>query len=285
MSASLAARVRDAAERLRAHLDADQNATLDAEVLARHALGWTRETWIARSRETPPPGFDDAFDALVARRATGEPIAYITGTREFWGLDFEVTPAVLVPRPETEVLVEEALKIVDALRARHPDRALVLADVGTGSGCIAVTLAHERPAVRVIATDVSEAALDVAVRNAARHAVSDRVEFRHTSVLDGVAHVDLIVSNPPYIGAGDPAVSAAVAAHEPHIALYSGADGLDVIRGLAAAAMRMRPAPPLLFEFGGNEAAARAAVEPAGLGVTRVVRDLAGIPRVAIVEA
>ncbi|MEX2272057.1 MAG: peptide chain release factor N(5)-glutamine methyltransferase [Vicinamibacterales bacterium] len=275
MTATLAALVRQAAERLRERLGPEQNALLDAEVIARHVLGWDRAQWIAGSRAAPPPDFAAAFEAAMTRRARGEPVAYITGTREFWGLDFEVTPDVLIPRPETELLVEQALKVVGGG---------VVADVGTGSGCIAVAIAHSRPFVHVIATDVSPAALGVARRNAARHGVAVRIEFVHTAALDGVGDVDLVVSNPPYIAADDSTVSPDVREHEPHTALFSGDDGLDMIRALLADVARRDPVPPCIFEFGGSEAAVREAVGASGLRLTQVIPDLAGVPRIAVVE-
>ncbi|HEX6324119.1 MAG TPA: peptide chain release factor N(5)-glutamine methyltransferase [Vicinamibacterales bacterium] len=279
---TLADLVRQAADRLRGRLSPEQNAALDAEVLARHVLGWDRARWLADAREPAPADFAARFDALVARRASGEPVAYITGTREFWGLEFEVSPAVLVPRPETEVLVEEALKLIDA----SPDGFARVADVGTGSGCIAVALVHSRPLITVVATDVSEQALAVAKRNAARHGVAGRIEFLLAPLLDGAGPVDLVVSNPPYIGTDDAdGVTADVRRHEPHAALFGGEDGLDVIRGLLAAVRQRTPPPPLLFEFGGSDAPVRAAVEASGLTLVAITPDLAGLPRIARVEA
>jgi release factor glutamine methyltransferase len=278
VTATLAGLVRQGADRLRERLSHEQNPALDAEVLARHVLGWDRARWVADSRDAPPAGFAPAFSSAIDRRARGEPIAYITGTREFWGLDFEVTPAVLIPRPETETLVEQAPKLIDA-RGAGPVR---VADVGTGSGCVAVALAHSRPSVTVAATDISDEALDVARRNAVRHGVADRVTFRCARVLDGVGPVDLVVSNPPYIGHQDEAsVMKDVLDFEPHRALFSGNDGLDVIRELLAGVRGRTPVPPLLFEFGGAEAPIRAAVEASGLTLVEVTRDLAGLPRVA----
>lgn len=276
---TLAALARGAAGRLRERQSSGQDAALDAEVLARHALGWDRPQWIAGARDEAPENFAARFDALVARRAGGEPVAYITGVREFWGLDFEVSPAVLIPRPETEILVEQALALATA---RHVD---VAADVGTGSGAVAIALAHTLPRLRVVATDTSEAALEVARRNAARHGVADRVEFRRANILDGAGDVQLVVSNPPYIAEGDAAMMRDVREFEPHTALFGGADGLAVIRALLADVRRREPAPPLLFEFGGNEAAIRTAVAESRLRVIDVTADLAGIPRVARVEA
>lgn len=279
---SLADLVRQAADRLRGQLAHEQNPALDAEVLARHVLGWDRARWLADAREPAPADFAAQFDALVSRRASGEPVAYITGTREFWGLDFEVSPAVLVPRPETEVLVEEALKLIDA----RPGAIAHVADVGTGSGCIAVALAHSRPGVTVVATDISEDALAVARRNASRHGVASRVEFLFAPALKGVGPVDLVVSNPPYIGRQDEdTVTKNVLDFEPHGALFSGNDGLDVIRALLAAVRERTPPPALLFEFGGSDAPIRAAVAASGLTLAAVTPDLAGLPRVARVEA
>jgi release factor glutamine methyltransferase len=276
---ALAALARDAAGRLRERQSEGQDAALDAEVLARHALGWDRAQWIAGARDAAPEGFASRFDAFITRRAQGEPIAYITGVREFWGLELEVTPDVLIPRPETEILVEHALGLA---ASRHLD---FVADVGTGSGAVAIALAHAMPRLRVVATDISEAALDVARRNAARHGVADRIEFRLANVLDGTGKVDLVVSNPPYIADGDASVMRDVRAFEPHTALFGGPDGLDVIRALLADVKRREPVPPLLFEFGGDEEGIRAAVAGSGLRLLDVITDLAGIPRVARVEA
>lgn len=276
MSETLAGRVRDAAARLAARGAPEQNPALDAEVLARHVLGWDRARWIGDSREAPSVEFDRRFEELIDRRLTGEPVAYLTGTREFRGLDFEVTPAVLIPRPETELLVDEALKLTRV--------GFRIADVGTGSGCVAVAIAVERPDVRVIATDISERALDVARRNAARHSVGGRIDFRLTPVLDDVGDVDLVVSNPPYIAVGEaPGMMADVRDFEPHAALFSGVDGLSVIRALLADVARRDPSPPLVFEFGGNERAVREAVSASGLATVDIVKDLAGIPRIAVV--
>jgi release factor glutamine methyltransferase len=289
VTSTLAALVHEAANRLRDRQTPGQNAALDAEVLARHVLGWDRAHWLAENRAQPPAGFEQRFHQLLERRLQGEPVAYLTGTREFWGLDFEVTPAVLIPRPETEILVEEALKAIDRMAAhrnRPSDRSpLVVADVGTGSGCIAVALAHSRTSIRVIATDLSKAALDVARRNAARHGVADRIQFVETPVLQGVNAIDLVVSNPPYIPEADAgSLMRDVVGHEPHTALFSSGEGLDVTRALLDDVAKRNPRPPVLLEFGGNERALRDAVEAAGLRVIEIVPDLAGIPRVARVE-
>ena len=258
------------------------DAALDAEVLARHALGWDRATLIARGRERSPSGFDERFAELVSRRAAREPVAYITGVREFWMRDFEVTPDVLIPRPETELVVEEAL----AVAAAHPPAAIV--DVGTGSGCIAVTLALELPDAHVIATDISVAALAVARRNANRYGIAPRMTFLATNVLDGLAGpLDLIVSNPPYMSADvEPSLQPEVSRFEPRQALYAGTDGLATFRRLfPAACERLADDGLLVIEFGfGQEADVRGLAREAGLIVTGVKCDLQNIPRVAVLR-
>jgi len=280
MSPTLAELARQAADRLRTRLSPGQNAALDAEVLARHVLGWDRARWIAGSRDPAPADFLPVFNALVDRRAAGEPVAYITGRREFWGLELEVSPDVLIPRPETELLVERALREVDRLGARR------VLDIGTGSGCIAVVLAHERPSLRIVATDISERAVRVATRNALRHGVGDRVTFIHTAGVIHVGPIDLVVSNPPYIPEGDArTLMRDVVDFEPHVALFTTGDGLAVIRATLEELRARDPIPPYIFEFGGNEAAVRALVGASGLRVTEVIPDLQGIPRVAVVEA
>jgi release factor glutamine methyltransferase len=271
------------AEARRALVDAGipaEGARLDAEVLARHVLGWDRAALLARGREPGPADFGPRFEALVARRAAREPVAMIVGQREFWGLDFEVTPDVLIPRPETEFIVEVALE-----QAR---RSAVgrLVDVGTGSGCLSVALALELPQARVVATDVSDRALTVARRNAARHRVDGRIAFVRTDLLAGVGiQADLIVSNPPYVPSGA-SLQPEVGRHEPAQALFGGGDGLDVMRRLLAAAPRnLAPGGHLVVEFGdGQEADFRVLCEETGWRVVDVRDDLQGIPRVALLE-
>jgi release factor glutamine methyltransferase len=230
----------------------------------------------------------------VARRAAREPLQYLTGVQEFWSLSFHVTPAVLIPRPETEAIVETFLRL-----NRRPD-PLVL-DVGTGSGCLAVAVAREVPGARVLACDRSEGALAVARDNAGRHGVADRIRFERGDLLDafrpaGVAgQADFILCNPPYVPEGALAgLSPEVRDHEPRAALVAGSDGLDVHRRLAAgAAGFLRPAGVdgaggrLIVEFGfGQEAGIRAVYAPAaGWTVVEVRADLAGIPRLAVLRA
>lgn len=280
---TLAERVAEAARRLaEADIDA-RDAAFDAEVLARHALGWGRATYLARWREPPPTGFEEPFESLVARRYRREPVARITGRREFWGLVFEVAPAVLVPRPESELLVETAL-------ARLGDRTAQweIADVGTGSGCLAIALARELPRARVTATDICQDALAVARRNAARHGAADRVTFQHTDLLDGLpGPFDLIVSNPPYVPDGVIGTLAPeVRRHEPATALQGGPDGLDTVRRLVAVATdRLRPGGWLVMEVGAGQSGDAAAIaQRAGLQVVDVRPDLQGIPRAVVMQ-
>jgi release factor glutamine methyltransferase len=279
MNATVHERIAEAREALmRAGLRPTDAAT-DASVLARHALGWDRATLVTRGREAPPPWFDRSFEEFVARRAAREPVALIMGTREFWGLDFDVTADVLVPRPETELIVEEAL-------AEFANAPRTVIDIGTGTGCLAIALAREFPASRIIATDISGAALQVAARNARRHAVSHRIAFVRTSFLEGVrTSADLIVSNPPYVPESDaPRLTPEVVRHEPSIALFGGRDGLAAIRQILATVGRHLAAHGrLIVEFGlGQETDVIALAEGSGWRVLRVREDLQGIPRTMV---
>ncbi len=266
---------------VRAGIPPDQ-AAIDAEVLARHLLGWDRATYLMR-RDEPASGADRArYDALVERRARREPVAYITGSREFWGREFVVSPAVLVPRPETELLVEAVLA-----RLGDRTRAWRVADVGTGSGCLAVTLAAELPAAVVVATDVSGAALQIARTNAVRHGVDGRILTVQTSLLTGInGPFDVVAANLPYIPspcAGT--LSPDVRDYEPHEALFGpGEDGLDTIRGLLTqAASRLAPDGLLFLEFGfGQGEAMRAELARTPLRLIDVLRDLQGHERTLV---
>lgn len=270
---------------IRAGIPPDQ-AAIDAEVLAREATGWDRATWLARRDDSSDAEAAARYEAMTARRERREPVAYITGRREFWGLDFVVSPAVLIPRPETELIVETALE-----KLPHPDREWRIADVGTGSGCIAVALATERQAATVTATDISDAAIEVARRNAMRHGVNGRITFRRTSLLDDVrGPFDLIVANPPYVPkSARPALAPDVRDFEPEPALFGhGADGLDEVRAiLAQAATRLAPGGCLLMEFGyGQGAAVKEAAEAAnGLAVDTILKDLQGHERTLVARA
>ena len=257
---------------------------LDARLLAQHVLGWTTERFLTDARDPAPDGFAPHYDALVARRVTREPLAYIVGTREFWGLELEVTPDVLIPRPATELIVE-------AMQELFPDRSvpLQIADICTGCGCVAVALAHERPAAIISGSDISEPALAVARRNAARHGVGHRVTFTHGDLLDGLSGpFDAIVANPPYvIDRARPALQPEVRNYEPYVALFGGADGLTLVaRLIEAAPLRLRPGGYLIFEFGlGQDVEVEGLLESAReLTLVGVRRDLQGIARTAIAQ-
>jgi release factor glutamine methyltransferase len=257
-----------------------EDAALDAEVLARQVLGCDRAGFIVRLRDQEPAVFAKAYGALVDRRCRREPVAYILGEREFWGLPFEVTPDVLIPRPETELIVEEALALFPA--GHSPS---VIVDTGTGSGCLAVALALEFPDARVIATDISEAALAVARRNAARHGAG-RIDFRAGDLLEPVNEpADLIVSNPPYVASGDaPGLVPEVREHEPHLALFGGPDGLSLFERLfPAAATRIRPDGRLIVEVGYDQDDRVAALAKGhGWTLDHVRQDLQAITRTLI---
>ncbi len=222
----------------------------EAELLLAHVLGRTRAWLFAWPEFVPDASVRDAFERLVAARARGEPVAYLLGRRAFWSLDLAVNPAVLIPRPETELLVELAL-------ARLPrDRECAVADLGTGSGAIALALARERPLARVLATDASAAALAVARANAERLDIGN-IAFAQGDwcAALGAARFDVIASNPPYIEADDPHLEQGDLRHEPRSALASGSDGLVAIRSIIAAAPEhLVPGGGLLLEHGWNQA-------------------------------
>jgi release factor glutamine methyltransferase len=249
---------------------------LDAELLLAHVLGQTRARLRSHPEATLAAGQTQLYLELIGRRAAGEPLAYLTGRREFWSLDLAVTPAVLIPRPETELLVERAL----VLGTRAASR---VADLGTGSGAVALALAHERPGWQLVATDISAAALAVARANAAALGLA-RVEFLEGSWYEPLrgARFDLLVSNPPYVAANDPVLADAALAHEPPLALTPpGGDALAALRILAhGAAAHLVPGGWLLLEHGATQAAAvRGELVAAGLAHVRSHRDLAGHER------
>ena len=247
-----------------------------------HALGCKRIELYTRSEEVASDAVRTKFREQVQRRVAGCPVAYLVGTKEFYLLPFAVTPAVLVPRPATETLVMAALERLKPLAAPR------VLDVGTGSGCVAVSVARRHQAARVVAVDVSDEALAVARGNAARHGVAGRVEFRRGDVYEAVAGeppFDLIVSNPPYIPSADVAgLAAEVSGHEPRLALDGGPDGLLVIDRLVTGATdRLAAGGWLLFEVGaGQEAEAVRRVRAAGLCFEKVENDGDGIPRVVV---
>jgi release factor glutamine methyltransferase len=258
-------------------------AALDADLLARDAAGCELATWLLRRVDEAPPEFSVRFDRAIARRMTREPVAYIRGVQEFWSRSFKVTPDVLIPRPETELLVETA----NTFLTRRP--AATVVDIGTGSGCIAVTLAAEHSSLRVFAVDISAAALEVARENARQHGVADRVHFHAGSYLaDTPMPVDLIVTNPPYVAERDRrGLSPEVKDHEPAVALYGGNDGWRDIREiLRQAARALAPDGRLMMELGyGQSERLEAEVNDTGtLRLEEIRDDLQGIPRVAIVR-
>jgi release factor glutamine methyltransferase len=299
--------------------------TLAAELLLLHVLGRDRAWIYAHPEEIIPAGDAARYFALIARRAGGEPTQHLTGKQEFWGLEFEVTPEVLIPRPETEHVIEVALDrlALRELRAGRPQtlsgEGMQIADVGTGSGCIAVALAKELPGAKIFATDISSKALAVARRNAARQGSSDRIHFVECNLLDEVARAavgapyiaplqgnaaisathesrvtshesrsfDLIVSNPPYVGRREAAtLPREVRDHEPEVALYGGEEGYEVYSALIAqTSQRLKPGGILVLELGQTSLPA---VQPlldaqtwTNVGITN---DLAGIPRVIAAE-
>jgi release factor glutamine methyltransferase len=304
--------------------------TLAAELLLLHALGRDR-TWIySHPEEKISPADAARYFALLVRRAAGEPTQHLTGKQEFWGLEFEVTPDILIPRPETEHLIEVALDrlAVREIRAGRKQtltgEGLQIADIGTGSGCIAVALAKELPAAKIFATDISSAALTVAQRNATRHAFADRIHFLESNLFERLPTVgaqyivpprsegaiaaipgspvasnqspvpshqspffDLIVSNPPYIGRREKeSLEREVRDHEPEVALYGGEEGYELYAELIAqSAAHLKPGGLLVLELGHNSLPA---VQPLLDAPTwtnvGVTNDLAGIHRVIAAE-
>ena len=262
---------------------AADEAAIDVDLFARTILGWDRAQLIIARASPPPPALEPRLSEWIARRAAREPTAYIVGRREFWSLDFLVTPAVLIPRPETELIVEEAVQLLSGGgRAR-------VADIGTGSGCIAVSIAHDVPHCRVLATDVSGDALPIARQNARRHGVAARVSFVHTQFLEGIAGpFDLIAANPPYVREGDWSALSPTVRREPHVAIVSADEGLRAIaRVLDTAVTHLRPGGWLVMEFGyGQEDDVRRLVSAreAMLDLVRVREDLQGIARTVVVQ-
>ena len=272
-------------------------ARLSAEVLLFHVAHCDRAHLYAHPERELTPDEQQQYEALIARRAAGEPLQYIIGHQEFWRMDFRVTPAVLIPRPETEHLVEQTLVLA---RKFHPEafaeaahgtdlqekalrgKALRLIDVGTGSGAIAVSLAVELPQAEVAAVDLSPEALDVARQNAER--LGARVQFTVSDVLAAVPEepvFDFVVSNPPYVGLDEAdKVQQVVLQNEPHLALFAGAEGLAVIRRLIPQAWaRLRPGGWLLMEIGWSQSEAVKALL-VGWHNIHVINDLAGVPRI-----
>ncbi len=259
-----------------------ESARLDAELLMAAAAGVARAAVITGSIGLTPATLNK-FETMIARREKREPIAYILGHKEFYSLDFKLSPAVLVPRPETEFVVAAALEFI----AGAPDARVL--DIGTGSGAIAIAIAVNAARVRVTAADISADAIVHASRNAQHHRVEDRVTFRRADcfeILDGgpaLGSFELIVSNPPYLDDAEiAALEPEVRAFEPRLAISAGAGGLDILRAIAAGAPRHLAADgELIVEVAAGQAAAVASlVEEAGLRVVSVINDLTGHPRV-----
>jgi release factor glutamine methyltransferase len=255
---------------------------LTAQLLMAHVLGWERVRVLSHGDDPVAGPAAERFRALVRRSSAGEPLQYLTGEREFFGLRFSVDPSVLIPRPETEILVERALRLTRDGRLGGRVRFL---DLGTGSGCIAVALAKLLPCADGFAVDVSSAAIAVAGSNARRHAVSGRVRFVNADLMSCFAErplFDLVVSNPPYVGKAEmESLPPPVREHEPRLALLGGETGLEIHRRLIPeAACRLREGGHLLLELGAGQAeAVRGMLEQAGLRICSIDADLQGILR------
>src|SRR5215813_2480823 len=282
--ATIAETLKEASEHLRAA--SVPNDLLDAQTLLAEALGRDRTYLIINFNELLSEDLLSKFQAMVSRRAAGEPLQYITGRQEFFGLDFEVTPDVLIPRPETELIVEESIRLVQQNRIGSP----LIIDVGAGSGCIAVTLARELGDARVIATDISRPALRVARRNAARHALEDRVDFVASDLLDAFAEegfADFILSNPPYVSDEEmPTLQREVRDWEPHLALTDSNDGLSISRRLLKdASSRLKPGGYLICEMGYIQSEKISTMIDRRIwGAGRLLDDLQGIPRTIVLR-
>jgi release factor glutamine methyltransferase len=262
------------------------SARLDAEVLLASACGIGRATLCARLREPVAASSSRRFAAMLGRRAAREPLQYIVGHQEFWSLDFTLTPDVLIPRPETEILVEETLR--ELRRRGRTSAPTSLCDVGTGSGCVAVALARELPRATLYALDLSPAALRVAALNVRRHGVAGRVQLVVSDLFAAVAGVrfDAIVANPPYVASADVLGAQPELRWEPRTALDGGADGLAVIgRLLRDAGAQLAPGGVLVMEIGAAQAeGVTVLARAAGWADVSIRTDYAGLPRVVVAE-
>ena len=278
MFPTLAERLADAAQKL---ANVTETPRLDAEILLAHALDISRAGLLARFRDRPDaPGFDE----FLRRRLAHEPLAYILGAWEFFSLTFKVVPPLLVPRPETEHLVEAVLEFIKDTEAR-------VLEIGTGTGCVAVAIAHNAPSCRVVATDICAEALETAAHNAVRHRLERRIEFRQGDLFEPVrsdAPFDAICSNPPYVeDAAWGELSPVITRYEDPQALLAGKDGLDVIRRLAAEApAHLEPGGLLAFEIGmGQRHAVETILRENGYDAVEFRHDLAGTDRIACARA
>ncbi len=256
---------------------------MNAELLLMFTLGCDRAYLYAHPERKVSAEEQSRYDSALTERERGMPAQYITGHQEFWGMDLIVTPAVLIPRPETEHVIEAVLEREGVGRAPSPAALLRIVDVGTGSGCIALALAKELPRARIDATDISAAALEIARANAARHQLEDRIQFHQTDLLQGLerAAFDFVVSNPPYVGESEAdQVQLEVRKHEPRNAVFAGETGVEVIELLIPQAREsLKPAGWLVMEIS-STIAERVRELLAGWNDVRVSNDLQGIPRV-----
>jgi release factor glutamine methyltransferase len=280
MMTTVADNLQTASRALHGHSESPR---LDAELLLARTLGLSRSGLVARGNEAVADERERSFHALIERRLAGAPVAYLTGTREFWSLALDVTPDVLVPRPETELLVELALQVLPREQARS------VLDLGTGSGAVALAIASERPQAAITAVDVSAPALHVAIRNSrnlglSRNVSLSRVDWRLGSWFAPVAgeRFDLIVSNPPYVAAADPALQKLNS--EPTLALCPGPTGLEALSAIsAAAAAHLHEGGCLMLEHGSDQATAVAQMlERHGFIAVRTHYDFSGRPRVTL---
>jgi release factor glutamine methyltransferase len=282
--ATIAETLKEASELLRAA--SAPNDLLDSQTLLAEALGKDRTYLIINFNQQLSEPLLSKFRAMVNRRAAGEPLQYITGHQEFFGLDFDVTPDVLIPRPETELIVEETIRIVQQDRIDRP----VIVDVGAGSGCIAVALARELGDARVIASDISEAALRVARRNAARHGLEGRIGFVASDLLEAFDEedfADFILSNPPYVSEEEThSLQREVRDWEPRIALTDSNDGLSLYRRLLKdSPSRLKPGGHLICEMGYTQSEKiLAMIDHRTWGGARLLDDLQGIPRTIVLR-
>jgi len=281
-SATIAETLKQASQQLREA--SVPNDVLDAQTLLAEALGKDRTYLIVNFNEQLSEELLAKFQRLIARRASGEPLQYITGHQQFFGLEFEVTPDVLIPRPETELIVEETIRLVEQDKFIAP----IIIDVGTGSGCIAVALARELEDAEITACDISESALAVARRNAAKHELAGRIEFIKSdlfSALPETRFADFILSNPPYVAAHElPTLQREVRDWEPHIALTDHGDGLSLYRRLLnESASRLKPGGYLICELGYGQSETVSAIADSQVWKDpHLLNDLQGIPRTLV---
>lgn len=280
MSVSIGTALSEAARTLAANISEPR---LDAALLMSHVIGRDRAFLIAHPEAAIAGPQLKEFEELTARRAQGEPLQYLTGHQEFFKLDFEVTPDVLIPRPETELIVEAGLELAD------PNAAFVFADLGTGSGCLAVSILHECRRARALAIDISEQALRITQRNAERHRVADRLRLVQSDLFDAISVTetfDLIVSNPPYVSDDEMKTLQREVQREPRAALAGGSDGLALIRRLLLEAPgHLRPGGYLIFEFGINQdVAIRDLVDGAVWKLIEIRNDVQQIPRMIVLQ-